>query len=120
MLVSEILAKLNAGSEFVSVDAPEVGEGVKVHFRTRLSVADVLSLPDNFPRMADFAQNVLLFWLLVRDSNKTVPNLDDGLKASADAMALSAIVERAGLRETVFRQLAAGEDAKPTKGKSGP
>lgn len=120
MIVSELLAGVSPRNGLATVDAPEAGEGATATFRTRLSVADVLALPENFPSLPAFVQNTLLFRLLVRDPSGASPNLSDDEFAGMDALYMSQLVERAGLRGKVFEQLsAAKEDAEP-KGKPGP
>ena len=108
MLVKELLDGLSKHNERITVPVPEMGKGAEVVFRTRLSVSDVMSLPDNFPRMVPFAQNVVLFALLAREPNGQAVDLETTM--AGDAIALHHIVERSGLREKVFAQLAGDED----------
>lgn len=118
MNVSEMLQSISSRNELITVDAPEAGEGATVAFRTRLSVADVLALPENWHRLPGFAQNAIIFRLLARDPNGRLPPVGDDEFAGADAMFLSEVVERSGLRDRVFAQLRAGaEDAKRKPGK---
>ena len=120
MNVSELLRNVGARNDLITVDFPCAGEGAKVTFATRLSVADVLALPENFPSLPRFVQNTLIFKLLVRDPSGRVPNLTDDEYAGADALHISRVVDESGLRDRVFQQLAADpEDAAP-KGKPSP
>lgn len=114
--VAEALAGIASRNELVSVDAPEFGDGVAFHFRTRLSVSDVLAFPNDFFSQPAMAQNALLFRLLVRERDGSDPKMDEAEYAGADALALSEVVMRGNLRERVFEQLTE-EGAKGPKGK---
>ena len=106
--VAEALAGIASRNELLTVDAPEFGEGVAFHFRTRLSVADVLALPNDYFAQPAMAQNALLFRLLVRERDGSEPDVDEAEYAGTDALALSEVVMRGGLRDKVFAQLSEG------------
>ena len=114
--VEEALRGIAERNELLTAPAPEFGEGVEFTFRTRLSVADVLALPQNFPTANAIAQNVLLFRLLVREPSGGLPALDEQAFAGVDALAVANVVARSGLRKRVFADLADEEAAKPAGG----
>ena len=114
--VADALAGVAHRNVLATVDAPEFGDGVSFVFRTRLSVADVLALPNDFYAQPVFAQNALLFRLLVRERDGSEPDMDEAQYAGVDALALSEVVMRGKLREKVFEQLHT-EAAESTAGK---
>ena len=118
MALLDRLQRIGPEASTITVEAPELGDGEKVTFATRLTVGDVLALPASFFALSSAGQSALLFRLLAREANGEPMQAKDDDYMAVDGMALHAIVRRADLHRVAFEQLHA-EDA-AGEGKSSP